>query len=581
MKAKYLIACAAILGLGASSCSDQMNYHEYAVADKDYVEMNFGNVGGFLTQLYKNIEYDFGNFSNGAMSASATDEAEYSKIGNAIEDFYDGGWTPTNAKSATWANMYTGIQAATRFLADFQGLNFDELKLNADYPQQMARYNNYQYEARALRAYFYFELVRHYGGVPLIKEVMSPDDINTMSRNSSDEVYQYIFDECDAIKNLIVKQYDELGANQLGEAEMGRINQVGVLAVKARAALYWASPLFNPSNDKERYKYAADCYKELFDACEEQGYGLTDYYEDLWWETSYQDASIAKELLFCARYYKSSDGDNLVETNNYPIGANVEGGKGGNCPTQNLVDAYEMKKTGKLWNEEGSGYDPEKPYKGRDPRFEVSIAVNGDNWPEYDKKIKLEMFQGGANAQPLTNASTTGYYLKKLCNGQLYLGKAAGKKTVSRHTYLNYRYGGALLDYAEAVYQYSGNPDQVLPGHKWSAREAVNMVRGRKSVKMPEIPATVTGEAFWEKLKNERFVELAFEGHRFFDVRRWKEADKYFKSITRMIITKDADGKLTYTRQDVPRMWKDCQYLFPIPQSEIQKNPNLEQNPGW
>ena len=86
---------------------------------------------------------------------------------------------------------------------------------------------------------------------------------------------------------------------------------------------------------------------------------------------------------------------------------------------------------------------------------------------------------------------------------------------------------------------------------------------------------------FWTKLCNERFVELAFEGHRFWDVRRWKEADKYFKNIVEMKLVKEADGSITYVRKNVSRQWDDKMYLFPIPQSERSKNPNLTQNPGW
>ena len=112
-----------------------------------------------------------------------------------------------------------------------------------------------------------------------------------------------------------------------------------------------------------------------------------------------------------------------------------------------------------------------------------------------------------------------------------------------------------------------------------SARELASKTRLR--VKMPAIPAGLSNDAFWEKYKKERMVELAFEGHRFWDVRRWKEADKYFKNIVEMKITRNDDGSFTYKRQNVSRQWDDKMYLFPIPQTETMKNPNLGQNPGW
>ena len=445
MRTKYTIISLALFGMAATSCSDEMNYKEYSVNDKEYIEATTGRVGGFMTQLYKAVDYDFGNFSAGAMAACATDEAEFSIMGNAIEDFYNGGWSPSNAKGTYWTSMYTVIQAANHFLENFQGLDFPDQVLDPTYQALMHQYNNYPYEARFLRAYYYFILNRQYGGVPLITRDMDPEEANSLSRNTSDEVFQFIFDECDAIKDEIIADYANLGEYATGTAENGRAGKIAVLALRARAALYWASPLFNPEGDNERYKVAADYYKELFDYCDtlKPKKQLTSSYPNLWAADNFSKATINCELLFCHRYYVNAGGDNYVETHNWPVG--VEGGTGGTCPTQNLVDAYEMK-NGKGIFEEGSGYDPENPYKDRDPRLAFTVAVNGDQWPTYTK-TPLEIFYGGRNAQPLAGATTTGYYLKKLCNGAIDLGANSGF-TMARHTYLNFRYGGALLDYA-------------------------------------------------------------------------------------------------------------------------------------
>jgi hypothetical protein len=138
--------------------------------------------------------------------------------------------------------------------------------------------------------------------------------------------------------------------------------------------------------------------------------------------------------------------------------------------------------------------------------------------------------------------------------------------------------GEFYLNYAEAAFKYTGSADDASLG--MSAREAVNVIRSRSDVQMPEFPVGMSADAFWKKYENERMVELAFEGHRFYDLRRWKEGDK-LKSITEMKLTKNDDGTITYTRNVVNRTWNEKMYLFPIPQSERMKNPNLVQNPGW
>lgn len=575
-KIKGIVISAATVLLLAS-CGDRMDYKEYNVYDKDYIEQNFIRIGGFMTNLYNVVDYDFGNFSSGAMLASASDESEYSQVGNAIEDFYNGAWSPSNAKEnlpSGWTKMYQGIATANAFLDEFQDATFSELDLNTDYQAQMHRYKNYQYEARFMRAYYYFNLVKTYGGVPLIDRVMTAEEVNQLERSSADDIFKFIISECDAIKDVIVANYSDLGQYALSAEETGRADRLAVLALKARAALYWASPLFNPSNDSERWHQAALYTKQLIEACETRGKGLTANYEDLWKNNAYNTATIAKEIIFGRRYNSTSAGDHVVEGYNYPVG--VEGGTGGNCPTQNLVDAYDMK-NGIPISDAASGYDAANPYNNRDPRLAATVAKNGDVWPTY-QKAALQTWQGGVNAEPQTNATPTGYYLKKLCNGSISL---ASNSTVQNatHMWLTFRMGEFYLNYAEAVFRYLGSADATTSELPMSAREAANKTRQRAGV--GEFAAGMDNATFWTRYQKERMVELAFEGHRFWDVRRWKEADKFLKSITEMKLTLGDDGIINYARNTVSRQWDDKMYLFPIPQTELMKNPNLTQNPGW
>ena len=557
------------------ACSDKMDYKEYNYYDKDYITAEFSRVGGFMTDIYNSVDYDFGNYSSGAMLASASDESMYSKIGNAIEDFYNGAWSPTNAKSSMWTNMYSGIATCNHVINEMQGLTFDDLMLNETYKGEMHRYQNYQYEARFMRAYFYLNLVKQYGGVPLLSKEPTAAEVNTLKRASSDEVFDFIIKECTDIQDKIIADYSALGDYALSSEETGRADRLAVLALKARAALYWASPLFNTSGDKERYHKAATYAKELLEACDKRGKGLTANYADLWDAKSYNTPTIMKEIIFGRRYYSSTSGDHLVEGYNYPVG--IEGGSGGNCPTQNLVDAYDMK-NGASIDQANSGYDPTNPYANRDPRLAATVAVNGDQWPTYSGAPKIQTYQGGANGEPLTGATPTGYYLKKLCNGTISLA-ANGRVKNAFHTYLIFRVGEFYLDYAEAVFRYLGSADATSAEFPMSAAEAASKTRVRAG--LPAFPAGMDNATFWTRYQKERMVELSFENHRFWDVRRWKEADKFFKAITEMKLTLNSDGSITYTRQNVSRMWDDKMYLFPIPQSERSKNPNLEQNPGW
>ncbi len=573
MKIKTIIfgvSCLAVV----SSCENNLDYHEYSNYGKDYIETSYENVIGYVTDIYSMLDYDFGQDYAGGMLASACDEAEFAYTSNSICTFTNGSWSPSNPMSDVWDKSYKAIQACNHYLEEFQGLTFTELKLNDDYAAQMFRYTNSFNEVRFLRAYFYFNLVRQYGAIPLFKHVVTTSEVNSLTRTPASEVFDFIRDECDAIiANNIPEDYTDLGILGISPAENGRVTKFGVMALKARAALYAASPLFNTGNDAKRWEEAAKANKEVIDACVKKGFKLGKY-ANLWGPDNWANT----EMIFMRRYYTSSGVDsNILETNNYPIG--IDGGKSGNCPTQNLVDAYEMQATGKAWNEAGSGYDPSNPYAGRDPRFGMTVVKNGDTkWPAYNNAA-IETFYGGANGEPISGATPTGYYLKKYLDPSIDL-RATSTSKAKRHTWIVYRLGEFYLNYAEAVFNHLGSADATSAEFTLSAREAVNVIRQRSDVKMPVLPAGLSAESFRAKYENERMVELAFEGHRFYDLRRWKAGDK-LKSITRMKLTKKADGTINYMRQTVARVWHEGMYFFPISQSERSKNPNLGQNPFW
>lgn len=562
MKQKRILFGLACMSLMVS-CAD-LDYHEYTTYDKNYVFTDFDRTAGVVTDIYSYLDSDIP--TDGSL-CSACDESEYAWSWSSVFGYTDGRWSPSNPYSR-WD--FAGIRRANFFLTEYVNADFSELKYDKDYEAEMKRFNRYPYEVRFLRAYFYFNLARAYGDVPLITKVLTEDEANQVTRTPVAEVFDFIVKECDAIleaDQLPVRYSDLVGDAANGSStDGGRVTKQAVMALKARTLLYWASPLFTKENNSDLWRQAAQANKDVIDFCTANGISLGKYSE-IWGTNNWQ----AGEMIFVRRV-----GDmNWPETTNFPVG--MENGNSGNCPTQTLIDAYEMQATGLAWDEPGSGYDQTDPYAGRDPRLAMTIAVNGDKWPDTNPN-PLETYQGGRNGLPLAGATPTGYYLKKYLDKTIDISTSTGSGS-TRHNWVTYRLGEFYLNYAEAVFNYLGSADATDGTFTMSAVDAVNVVRSRSDVNMPGFPTGLSNDEFTEKYRRERMVELAFEGHRFWDVRRWKDGASQ-KSIIEMQITKNGD-RYTYNRVPKPRYWDDKMYLFPIPDSEIRKNPNLTQNPGW
>ena len=252
----------------------------------------------------------------------------------------------------------------------------------------------------------------------------------------------------------------------------------------------------------------------------------------------------------------------------------VQGGKTSTCPTENLVSAYEMKVDGAPFDWENESMR-KNPYAGRDPRLAMTVAYNGMEWP----KVALQIWEGGANGLPLNNATVTGYYLKKYVNNDISFESGA-TVTKRHHNWVLFRYGEILLNYAEAMA--NAFSPSYKDGDKYpiSALDAVNELRARSDVDMPPYPDDISKEDFIKRLKNERRVELAFEGHRFWDVRRWEELDQT-ADIYKVQVRKDGTEILYDKQLYDKRIVRDCMYFYPIANTEKFKNDNLIQNEGW
>ena len=608
MKLNKNILCFALASMALTSCN--MDYNEYTAYDKEYIQRSFTYVGGLMTKIYNDIDTDWGNLS-GAMLSSATDESEYSHDGNSVEDFFNGNWSASNAHQTIWSSAYEGITYCNEVIDNWSNMTFDQFKLNKDYEKQMYLYQNYQYEARWARAYFYFTLVRQYGGVPFKTHNTVGTEETALPRTEADKIFAFIINECDSIKDKIIDDYSADKDHILAKAETGRANKYAVLALKAQTALYQASPLFTQGKTDEEKKNlwgaAVAANKELIDEAEAKGYGLASSIDLLWDKEYYSNTESSKEILWARR----TGSANTFEGYNFPVG--YSSGQGGNCPTQDLVDAFECT-DGKSISESPL-YDANNPYANRDPRLAKTVVVNGEAWPNdlaaYNSEHPtIETYVGGyhsrtGNAAGKSYATTTGYYLKKFCNADQILRARSGvAATTSPHGWLTFRMGGMYLNYAEALYEYfkacgngnaadasgaveytdaEGNVQSITVPATQTAAKMASKTRERSS--MPAFATGMTNDEFWAEYKNERRVELAFEGHRFYDVRRWMEDGDKFMNIHRMEITKNEDGTFTYKKVAVTRgdgQWQSKWNLFPFNQTEIMKSGGaIIQNPGW
>ena len=317
MKLNKTLFSFALAAMTLSSCN--MDYNEYTAYDKEYIQRSFAYVGGLMTSIYNDIDTDWGNLS-GAMLSSATDESEYSHDGNSIEDFFNGNWSAANAHQTIWSSAYQGITYCNEVIDNWSDMTFDQFKYNKDYEKQMFLYKNYQYEARWARAYFYFTLVRQYGGVPFKEHNTTGTEESSLPRTSADEIFAFINSECDDIKDKIIEDYAGNAEMILAKAETGRANKYAVLALKAQAALYHASPLFTQgkteAEKKNLWAAAVIANKELIDEAEKKGYGLASDMSLLWDKEYYSNTESSKEILFARRTASAS----TFEGYNFPVG---------------------------------------------------------------------------------------------------------------------------------------------------------------------------------------------------------------------------------------------------------------------
>ena len=542
------------------SCAD-LDYTEQTTRDEKWTFEYFDNgIKNLVFDIYAQVYTNEFDDNSAYFLAGATDEAQYALETGAVNNYVNGGWSSANPYDRIWTKSYSAIADANMFLEKLDQADISDWQYNPDYSKWVAQLEMFPYEVRFLRAYFYFELFKTYGDVPLVTTTLTNGQANSVQRTSADKIVQFIVDECDAVAPYLPVSYiTEVNS------EIGRATRVAAAALKARTLLYAASPLHNPNGDKTKWAKAAEACKYILDNASTWGLKLNAY-GTLWGHDAFTNNT---ELILGL----GRGENNTFEKANYPIG--VENGSSGNCPTQSLVDQYEYQDNGETFAQrypENIDLTEVDPYEGLDPRFALTVVKNGDEWPSNGAQKKvIETFTGGFNAAPKYGATPTSYYLRKYVDGSCVT--TADNQTTRRHTWIVFRLAEFYLDYAEAVYNATGSANDATYG--MTANEAINVLRNRADIQMPNF--TEDGEAWVERYERERLVELAFENHRFWDVRRWKKGAKYFKEIKVATISPE----LILTRSTVTRQWDEKFNLYPIPQSELKKNPNLTQNSGW
>lgn len=536
---------------------DYLDYDESNGRTKEGAFSYMGNVKGLATNVYSYLPSDLGSI-NGAMMESATDNSVYTWENNAITKLNNGTWSAKNTIDDAW-NLWAGIRSANLFLDNFDLEVFKRFEYNEDYERDIKIIEKLPYEVRFLRAFYFFELAKRYGNIPLLTRTYTEDEINSVSPVPFDDVIDFVAEECRQVAPELPIEHATL------TAETGRATRGAALALRSRALLYAASKLHNPEGNLTKWEAAA---KAAHDVIALNVYELPKVGVDPLYKGD-NDMLQSKQLIFERR---ERDKTNSFEAQNEPMG--YVGAKGGNTPTQNLVDAYEMS-NGEPFDWSNSTHVANMYYDSdanptRDPRLYLNVLTNGSEWLGQT----VETFEEGKH-KIQSGSTLTGYYLRKYMNPSVSLDPNKSNKLY--HHYILFRYAEILLNYAEAMYEWQG-ADVKPEGYSLTAREALNLVRSSANMRIVQ----AEGEEFKEKLRNERRIELAFEGHRFFDLRRWQIAGgEEVRNIYGVEINKNGDS-FTYKKVLVEtRKWEDRMNLYPFPQDEIYMCPNLVQNPGW
>ena len=585
---------AAVLVLGLTGCNGILDVTPRDQLSDEAVFADPNLAQAFVNDMYRGM----GQGLYEIMLSSMTDETHFihvyqtDKVVQArITSSDRGALEDGRFNHFDWADNYSRIRQANIFLRKIDSTTFDPA-----WKQRMKG------EAYFLRAYFYHNLMRMYGGVPLITKVYGLNEDYKVARNSFKETVDFIVADADSAARLLPASYDA--------ANVGRATKGAALALKARVLLYAASDLYNvnasgqpetgyttPQDRTALWRAAKDAAKALMDlgayslfrATPANAQEAAKNYGDLFLQQTSEEVIMSRQFLTSRGW---SDGGPFGLFN----GPNGYHNWGGNTPIQNLIDDYRMADGSKFdWNNPARAA---APYANRDPRFYASILYDGAPWrtrptdaQKFEPNNMIETFRALTYVESGTtkvaagldtregpiedwNGGYSGYYIRKFVDPTV-----DHQFVVQQVPWIFFRYAEIVLNYAEASIELNELGD---------AMTALNQIRRRAG--MPEFSG-LDQATLRDEYRNERRVEMAFEEQRFFDVRRWMIAPQVFsKNAGGINIYLDGDSptdrstwrNYRYQTYDVQqRAWNDKMYFMPIRLDELNRNNLLKQNPGY
>ena len=595
MKKKLLYTCiAASFALSLGSCSDVMDVTPDGRLSLEEVFANPDYTAAYFSQAFDNLPhkmmnyYWFDNLPSALSDESwSCDDVEgvgainaYKGQGSARENLFETCYNE-NFECQYWERYWKSIRTINVFL---QNIPTAAVNSETDRSRMTA-------EAHVLRAYYYLQLIKWYGALPIIK-VPFPDDVDysTVKKSSAVDCLKFVVEDCETAMLC-----EDLPWRIVNDREFRRLTRAMAAAIRSQAALYAASPLYNTGGEN-LWDYAYEKNKDSYQKLKANGYELytqqhhPEEYLNAYGEYFAQNATgganpIDRETI----WLDIKDNWGMWWVWGLPIQSNY---RAGCVPSQELVDAYDMLETGKpVLDEthlqpnytEGSGYNPARPYEGRDPRFYATIIYNGASIYVGNTKSVVQTYNGG-NSELRDNDrryTRTGYYLNKYRNWQAYSG-LSGQDGKWKH----YRMGEVYLNLAEAA---------IEAGHIDEGLALINDIRHRAGFD-PSVDVTATTqEEARLLLRHERQVEFAFEEHRFFDTRRWtrNEEDLENEKFCTGMRAKRSGLKLTYERFIVGSdgsspsklSYKAKWHFLPIPIDDVSsledQTGDRWQNYGW